>query len=339
MKMMKRAAVAVSLVAAGGLLAGCAAGSPSGNGDGDAAESMTIRVSHVEPSDSITHKALEEVAERVSERTDGNLVLEIYPDGQLGTTTDILEQSASGETIIGYVDAASLAALGAKQMDILGGPFLFESTEQAQTFHESDMFAGMVDELAENADVRVLALNYFLGTRNILGADGYPEPSDLEGVKLRTPPIETWTRTFELVGAVPTTVEYTEAYSALEQGVVSAAESDINSFPSTKWYEAVKHLTLTHHFQLFLGFAMNEQAFQDLSDEYRQVLIEEFSQGGIDSTQVNIDNEAASIALLEENGVTVHEANLAAYRDATAPFYDGYEAGFLEKVREAAGMK
>lgn len=340
MKITTRAMTAIALVSAGALaLAGCSTASTGGGDDGDAASPVTIRVSHVESSTSVTHLTLEAVAERVEERTDGALVLEIYPDGQLGTTTDILEQSASGEMIIGYTDAASLAALGVKDLDILGGPFLFETTEQAQTFHESDTFAALSQQLVDDADVKILALNYFLGTRNILGSAGYPEPSDMQGVKLRTPPIETWTRTFEAVGAVPTTIEYTEAYSALQQGVVDAAESDINSFLDQKWYEAVKHLTLTAHFQLFLGFAMNAQAFDSLSAEQQSILLEEFSQGGIDSTSENASMESDTIAFLEEQGVTVHEANLKAYRDATASFYDDYPAGLLDDVRAAAGMK
>lgn len=336
MKIKKSGLLATAALTAGALvLSGCSADT----GDAAGAESVTIRVSHVESSTSVTHEALEAVAERVEERTDGGLILEIYPDGQLGTTTDTLQQSASGETVIGYTDSASLAALGAKNLDILSGPFLFENTDQAQTFHESEMFAELGEELVEETGVRILALNYFLGTRNVLGKDAYPNPEDLAGVKLRTPPIEAWTRTFEAVDAVPTTVEYTEAYSALQQGVVDAAESDINSLIDQKWYETVQNLTMTHHMQLFLGFAIGEAGFQKLSKEHQTVLLEEFSQGGIDSTKVNADKEEETKRFLEENGVTITEADLAAYRDATESFYDGYPEGFLAEVRAAAGLK
>jgi TRAP-type C4-dicarboxylate transport system substrate-binding protein len=336
--MMKKSTLlaAAALSASALVLGGCSA---TTTGPDAGPETITIRVSHVESSTSVTHVALEAVAQRVEERTDGGLILEIYPDGQLGTTTDTLQQSASGETVIGYTDSASLAALGAKNLDILSGPFLFESTEQAQTFHDSELFAELGDELIDEAGVRILGLNYFIGTRNILGKNAYPNPSDMVGVKLRTPPIETWTRTFELVGAVPTTVEYTEAYSALQQGVVDAAESDINSFLDQKWYETVKNLTMTHHFQLFLGFAIGEAGFQKLPADYQTILIEEFRQGGIDSTKASAEQEGATKKFLLENGVTITEADLGAYRSATAPFYDAYPEGFLAKVRAAAGLK
>lgn len=337
--MIKKRIAAVGVVTALGLvLAGCSGGT------GDAGESGTgdvtkVSVSHVESSDSVTHRTLEVVAERIEERSGGSLVLEIYPDGQLGTSADTLQQSASGEPIIGYTDAAELSTLAPESnLDILSGPFLFESTEQAQTFHDSAEFAKLADVLAEDGGVKVLALNYFLGTRNILGKDAYPEPADLAGVKLRVPPIESFTRTAELLGAVPTTVDYTEVYSALQQGVVDAAESDINSLLDQKWEEAATELTMTHHFQLFLGFAMGSAAFDALTEEQQQILVEEFAQGGLDSTLENEDLEAGTLTALKEAGVTVTEANLEAYRKATQSYYDNYPSGLLEDVRAAAGM-
>jgi TRAP-type C4-dicarboxylate transport system substrate-binding protein len=339
---MKNKFLSMAAVGVLGLVAVGCSSNDSGASGGDetpAGEVTKISVSHVESSSSITHKTLEAVAAAVAERSDGSLELEIFPDGQLGTTADTLQQSASGELIIGYTDAAELSALApSTNLDILSGPFLFESTAQAQTFADSDVFAGMADQLAEEGGVQILSLNYFLGTRNILAVGAYPEPSDLEGVKMRVPPIESWTRTFELLGAVPTTVDYTEVYSALQQGVVDGAESDINSLLDQQWGEVAQHLTMTHHFQLFLGFAMGAEAFNSLTDEQQQILLEEFAKGGVDSTAENESIEGDTLEALKEQGVTVTEANLAGYRDATLAYYDAYPEGFLDEVRAAAGM-
>lgn len=342
--MIKKKLLAMAGVALVGLAAvGCS--TDSGDKDATAGGSeasgdvINIALSHVESSSSITHKTLEQVAERVAERTNGEVTLEIFPDGQLGTSADTLQQSASGEPIIGYTDAAELSSLAPDTyLDILSGPFLFENTDQAQMFHESDVFADMSKQLAEEAGVQILSLNYFLGTRNMLGTKAYPEPSDMQGVKLRVPPIETWTRTAELIGATPTTVDYTEVYSAMQQGVVDAAESDINSLLDQQWGEVAQELTMTNHFQLFLGFAIGADSFNSLTEEQQQILLEEFSQGGIDSTAENAAQESDTITALEEMGVTVNEANLNAYREITAPYYDSYPEGLLDSVRAAAGM-
>jgi TRAP-type C4-dicarboxylate transport system substrate-binding protein len=95
---------------------------------------------------------------------------------------------------------------------------------------------------------------------------------------------------------------------------------------------------MTHHFQLFLGFAMGAEAFNSLTDEQQQILLEEFAKGGVDSTAENESIEGDTLEALKEQGVTVTEANLAGYRDATLAYYDAYPEGFLDEVRAAAGM-
>lgn len=272
--------------------------------------------------------------EQVKTESNGTLILELFPSGQLGTTEDLMEQAASGEPVISFVDAATLAQFDAPDLGILGGPFLFESVENAQTFAESDVMDELTAPLADS-NLHVVALNWFDGARHIFGHEAYPEPADLQGVKIRTPPADTWVRTFELLGAVPTPVAAGETYSALEQGVVEAAEGPINGTAANKWEEQAKELTLTSHFLLFLGFAMSEDVYQSLSAEHQQILTDAFIEGGKTATAEHAATTQDTLKDMESRGVTVHEANLAAYQELTKPFYDKYQAGLLDKVRDA----
>jgi len=342
-KLKTRLLVTVAGVAAVGLaLSGCSGNSDSSNGSGDNGsgsgsgnETMTIRVSSVNPADSIELKTLEEVAQNIDDKSDGALKLEIYPSGQIGSTSDTAEQAASGEDIITFIDAGTASSLGNPDMSILGGPFLFEDTEQAATFAKSDVMQEMVDELAENGNIRVLAFNWLDGPRHIWGKSAYPQPVDLKNVKVRTPPIETWDRTFKPLGAVTTTIENTEVYSALEQGVVEAAEGPLNGTVAQKWQEVAPELTLTGHFRTFLGYAIGEKTFHKLTPELQQLLIDEFQAGGDLATKRFAEAEDETLAEIEKEGVTAHKADLRAYQDATADFYDDY-GDLLKKVRDAA---
>lgn len=302
-----------------------------GEGNG---ETVTLKLAHVLSPDGVEHGVLEGIVEEVEEESGGSLVLELYPSGQLGTTEDLMEQASAGEPVISFVDASTLAQFGAEDLSILGGPFLFETVEEAQTFAES----GAMDELTAplaDANIHVVALNWFDGARHMFGHEPYPTPADLEGVKVRTPPADSWVRTFELLGAVPTPVDATEVYSALEQGVVDAAEGPINGTAANKWQEQAQELTLTGHFLLFLGFAMSDDVFQSLTPEQQEVLTNAFIEGGKTATAEHEATTEETLAQFEEQGVTVHEADIPAYQDVTAPFYDSYPDGLLESVREA----
>lgn len=335
MDVQRRRSKMVATLTAGCLLALAACGSNAdGDNDGSAEEPVTLRLTHVLSPQGVEHGVLEDIVEQVEEESDGTLILELYPSGQLGTTEDLMEQAASGEPVISFVDAATLAQFNAPELNILSGPFLFESEDQAQKFAESDLMLEMSAPLADS-NIRVLALNWFDGARHVFGQDAYPEPSDLNGIKLRTPPADAWVQTFELIGAVPTAVDAGETYSALEQGVVEAAEGPINGTAANQWEEQAQQVTLTGHFLLFLGFAMSEDVYQDLSEEHQEILTNAFIEGGRTATAEHASTTLETLADMESRGIVVHDANVPAYQDITKPYYDQFPDGLLDEIRAA----
>lgn len=300
---------------------------------------LQIRLSHVMPAANPIHAAVEETCARITDRTGGRLAFQVFPGAQLGTTTETVEQTSQGEPVISYTDSSTLANFGVPEFSVLGGPFLIEDVEQGFRLHDSALMQGWYDRLAESGNIRGLALNWMSGGRHIIGRDPYPEPEDLRGVRVRVPPIETWRRTFDPLGAVSTTVEFAETYSALAQGVVEAAEAPIMSFMSTLWYEVVKEITLTGHFNPFLGWVMSESTYAQLSSEEQQIIKEEFVNGGMAYSRAVQGEIEAAMETLRGHGVSFHEANTEAYREATMSFYDAFPQwpeGLADEVRAAA---
>lgn len=338
MSVQRRRSKTVAALTVGCLVALTSCGTNE-NGDdaenGAADETVTLKLAHVLSPQGVEHGVLEDIVEQVHEESDGTLVLELYPSGQLGTTEDLMEQASSGEPVVSFVDAATLAQFNAPELEILSGPFLFESEQQAQQFAESDVMGELIEPISD-ANIHVLALNWFDGARHVFGQEPYPEPSDLEGVRLRTPPADAWVDTFDLIGAVPTSIDAGETYSALEQGVVEAAEGPINGTAANQWEEQAKQVTLTGHFLLFLGFGMSEQVYQELSDEHQEILTNAFLEGGQTATAEHAETTVETLADMESRGIEVHEANLEAYQEKTLPFYDQFPDGLLDRVRTAA---
>ena len=303
------------------------------------AQDVTIRIATVNAPTSESWKGVMATAERVTERTEGRVKFEGFPSGQLGTTTDSIEQASQGLPIMTFTSASFLSSFGVPELSIVEGPFIVSNTDEAETLAFSDLMQGYYDRLAETAGIRVVAINWFDGPRHMIGTAGYSSPTDLQGVRMRVPPVETWLKTFQPLGVVATTVEAAEVYSALSQGVVTAAESPLTGLRASKWPEVAKEITLTGHFNLFTGWVMSEAAFQQVSDEDRAILLEEFRKGGQDLTKVSSDLEAEIRTEFEASGVTFHEADLDAYREATASFYTSFPnwpEGLYDEVRAAA---
>lgn len=300
------------------------------------AQSTSIRIASVNPPTNLSVQMAEEVGNRIAERTEGRLAFQMFPSAQLGTTTDSLEQASQGQPVITYTSASFMGQFGVPELAAVEGPFVVANNEEAERLAFSDLMQGYYDKLAETAGIRVVALNWLDGARHMIGTEPYPNPSDLEGVKMRVPPVDTWLKTFEPLGVVATTVEAAEAYSALAQGVVTAAESPLTGLRASKWFEVAKEITLTGHFNLFTGWVMSEATYQSLSDEDKAILMEEFRRGGQELTARSEELQQEIREEFEAAGVTFHEPDLEAYREATSSFWDDWPDGLYESIRAAA---
>lgn len=303
------------------------------------AQEVTIRLATVNSPTAESFIKAEEAAARVTERTEGRVQFQMFPSAQLGSTTDSIEQASQGQPVMTFTSASFLAGFGVPELAIVEGPFIVENTDEAERLAFSEIMNGFYDQLAETAGIRAVALNWFDGPRHMIGTAGYTDPASLEGVRMRVPPVETWIKTFEPLGVIPTTVEAAEVYSALSQGVVAAAESPLTGLRASGWQEVVKHITLTGHFNLFTGWVMSEATYQALSDEDRAILMEEFRTGGQELTALSADLENEIRTEFEAQGVTFHEADVEAYREKTASFYTSFPAwpdGLYDQIRAAA---
>lgn len=300
------------------------------------AQDVTLRIASVNPPTALSVQIAEQVAARVTERTEGRLAFQVFPSAQLGTTTDSLEMASQGQPVITFTSASFMAQFGVPELAAVEGPFVVENATEGENLAFSDLMTGYYDSLAEASGIRVLALNWFDGARHMIGSEAYPEPSALEGVRMRVPPVETWLNTFEPLGVIATTVEAAETYSALSQGLVTAAEAPITGLRASRWYEVAQEITLTGHFNLFLGWVTSDAVMQSLSPEDYAILVEEFRRGGQELTQQSIEQESAIRAEFEAAGVTFHDADLPAYREATQAFWANWPEGFYDQLRAAA---
>ena len=109
---------------------------------------------------------LREMAKAVSERTGGNLTIQVYPSSQLGDTADVLEQAMSGAAVGVIIDTGMLADY-VPQMAIYTAPYVFNDVHEARKFIETPMFGKWDEELATHG-LRDLSCNWYQGARHFL---------------------------------------------------------------------------------------------------------------------------------------------------------------------------
>ncbi|WP_195904191.1 TRAP transporter substrate-binding protein DctP [Microvirga lotononidis] len=299
---------------------------------------VEFRISHQNSTTSPIHPRLLDVVKDVDAATKGKIKLNVFPSAQLGGEMQALEQASLGQNIIFYTTSGALATAGVPELSILNGPFLTETLASAQKLAQSELVKGWEDKLADEGGLRILALNWFDSPRSILSNKAYPQPGDLSGMKMRVPEAPAYVRTFTLLKTSPLPLPFSELYLALQQGVVNAVEGGIRGMDDAKLMEVAKTVTVTNHFRIFYGFAMNSERFEKLPKACQKVMTEQFNEKG-DIYSAGMDKiTEETVDSLKKRGVTFVDADIPAYKEATRGFYEMFPEwpkGLFEQVQAA----
>ena len=304
----------------------------------EATAQTTLRIGTGQAAAELQNVILQEVADRVKSRTDGKLLLELFPGGQLGSERDVHEQVKMGAPILTVVDSGYFANYSTKDVGILSAPFVFKDFEEVTRVLNSELAHEWLAE-GENNNIKMLAFNWYFGERHIIGQKLFPKVADLSQVKFRLAPIPIYIDSFKALGVAPVTLDFAEVYSALQQGVVDAAEGPTGSLFSSKLYEAAPNITLTGHVKQVLGIMMNKQVFETLPADQQEVLLDEMRAGGERYSKQSADRVAELRAEMEKAGTKFMNADVEGYKAAVLPMYSNYKdwsAGLIDRVRKIA---
>lgn len=329
--------VALTLAAA---LSACAGGSTSGGSSGGSGSTTVLKAGIVLNNNDPQTKLVREVADNVAKRTDGRVKIEVFPSSQLGSETDVYQQAKLGNNVIAWGGTDDLSKYAAPQSAVLLGPYLFDHPIQdIQKFVQSDLMTTWKKD-AQKSGLRVLAMNWYLGDRDIISDKAFSKPGDLSGVLIRVPDSPTFLNLFKTLGAKPVSLAWSEVYTSLSEGVVDAAEAPLSTIYDSKLYEVADTITLTEHLNAVVGWTMSEQVFDKLSPADQKVLLDEFAKAGQKSGDLYEQSEKDARKKLEAAGVHFVDADTNAYQQATLDFYTkfpSWPSDLRDKVRAAVG--
>ncbi|MBD3624200.1 MAG: TRAP transporter substrate-binding protein [Rhodobacteraceae bacterium] len=299
------------------LLAGAAFVALAGSAN---AADVTLKLAHFAAENHPGHLAAVQFAEKVSERTDGAVEVEIYPANQLGSPPEQLEQ-----TVLGAVDMNLPTQGGLDKYEKAFGtvmtPFAFSSYEQAHEVLDGPFHDWAAPKLEEQGLVLLSTWEY--GFRNITnGVRPIVTPADVEGLKLRTPPELQIVAALEGLGASTTQIAFPELPNALNQGVVDGQENPIGVIYHFKLNEFQDHLALTRHVYNSMTHVINKEVWDSLTEEQQTVLREESKAAATMMREAVIAQEEEEIAALEEAGMKVTRPDLAPFAELMGPARD-----------------
>ncbi len=283
---------------------------------------VVIKLSTKFVEDEQTAKSLKRVAEKILERSNGNIEIQVYPGGQLPIGKDSMEQVVSGANWIS-VDGLNFIGDYVPDFNAINGPMLYKNFDEYLAMTQSDLVARLKAE-AEKKQIKVLSLDYLFGFRSMLTDKEVTVPEDLNGVKVRVPTSQLYMYTLEAMGANPTPLPFTEVYSGIQQGVVDGLEGSLMTIYGTKIYEVRKQVSLTNHLLGVSAVSISKQVWDGLSENQRTIIQEEFNAGAKYNNDVTVELEKEYKVKLEELGVKFNEVDLAAFNKETSKVFSKF---------------
>lgn len=330
-------------------LTGCGS-SDSGKGDstgaGSATDPVVVQIGFENSMSEPIGQALEKWQQLVDEKGDGSIKIELYPDSQLGSKSELIDSMLLGEPVVTLADGAFYADYGVSDFGIVFGPFLFDTWEQCWTLIESDWYADQSAKLEEKG-LKILTSNWKYGERHTLTTKQVSSPEDLKGLKVRVPGNQIQSVGFDTLGATSTGMDLGEVYQALQTGTINGAENPLATLYGRKLHEVAKFLLLDGHVKNFTTWVGSADFFNSLSKEQQELLVSTGEEAGLYNNDLQEKSESEYLQKMKDEGVTVTELTpetLAQFKEAAAPFYEkgatfGWSEGLYDTVREAMGAK
>lgn len=297
-----------------------------------AQDTYELRLNHVHTPTEPYHQAFQNWADRVEERTNGGLKIEVFHSAQLGVEEDIIEQIRAGANIAQNTDAARLGNY-VPEIAVVNGPYFVDTLEEAFALGDLEIIKQWEDRLAEEAGLRVVCSDFVQGQRHFFTNTEVRSPEDLNGLRIRTPPAPIWQEAIRALGAEPTAMSYGDIYPGLQQQAVDGAELTFTNVLAGNLNEVLTHASKTGHILLKNYEVVSEAWFQSLPEEYRTILVEECRAAGREVSQVLAEQAESDKQALVDAGMTVVEdPDLEAFRQAGDA---AYEALGLTEARQA----
>jgi tripartite ATP-independent transporter DctP family solute receptor len=300
-----------------------------------------LRLGHDQTVGHPYHQAVERFAGSVAEATDGAVQISIFPAAQLGDSREQIEGLRLG-TLDLALAAFSHVSQFCSAFGLFSAPFLFEDDAHFAAVFDGEV-GGLIDESCrERYSVRLLS-TLTSGYRVLFnGRRPVADVSDLEGLKIRVMGGEADALSWQVFGAIPVPMPYSEVYSALQAGVIDGAENEPVSILSNKFYEAAHYLAPTNHLVLPMGLFISQRTLERLPEAYRAVLWDQAREAAVWEREfVNEQNARALSEMQERFGVQVSRIATDELRRRSVRIQDQVAeelelSDLLEKVRASA---
>jgi len=300
----------------------------------------TLRFGSTSAEGTVVIDTMRDFAAKVSDKTGGKVVVQIFPASQLGGVKEMTQSLQLGALDMSMTQPASLVDMGIKEMSTLVLPYIFRDFEHRWNVLDGEIGKSLLEKL-NNGNIKLKGIGYFKdGARSFFTSAKKPitKFEDVKGLKIRVQPYQMDSDMVSALGASPTPTASAELYSALQSGVVNGADQPIAGYYSGKYYEVAKSLTLDEHTYNTLVVLFSQIGWDKLEPQAQKVIMDSWKEADEKSKAKILSNEVEALKKIEAQGVKINKiTDREKWVAAMKPVYDKHGVGFedlISKIKE-----
>lgn len=302
-------------------------------------DSIVLRFAYASNSQPVKD-AMAEFGKLLSEKTNGEVTVEYFPDSQLGGERELIELTQTGAVDITKVSGSALESFS-NQYSIFGLPYLFDNEEHFYRVMDSDLVKPIYQSTEQ---LGFIGLTYYdSGQRSFYMTDGPIEkPADLKGKKIRVMQSQTAIKMVQLLGGSPTPMDSGEVYTSLQQGILDGAENNEFAITEAGHGEVAKYYSYDEHTRVPDIMVINKETLEGLTKDQQEAVYEaarestEFEKvvwkDAVDQAKERSENEF---------NVIFNEVDKEPFQEAVQPLHDEFAKNetFKQLYEEIMKMK
>jgi tripartite ATP-independent transporter DctP family solute receptor len=283
------------------------------------------KLASVLPAAHPVHQALVTFADKVKEKTKGEVVITVFPAGQLGQEKDYIEGVQLGSIEITKVSSAPLGQFS-KSLQVVSLPFIWKDLDHQHRVLEGPIGKRLMVDLEKNG---FKGLAFFdAGFRNVTTRVGpIRKPEDLKGLKIRVMKSEPLIATINAFGATAVPMGQSEVYVALQQKVIDGWENNEPTVLSFNMQEVAKYFSYTRHVSIPDILVMSKKVFDAASPGVQKAILEAAKESIPVQRKIWADYIGTATRQLKSKGMEFNEVdNIGAFQAKAKPVYKQYES-------------
>ena len=303
-------------------------------------ETFNLKLGHNLAEDHAVHISLTAFAADVAEKSAGTINIQIFPNGTLGSESDMISQVQFGMLDMAKVSASTLGNYN-KLYNAYSVPYVFDNQEHYYSVMDGEIAQELY--MATEGDGFIGLTWLDSGSRSFYTKDkAIRTPADLKGLKIRTMDSQMAIDMMNNLGGSATVMGYSDIYTGLQQGVIDGAENNVTALRDHG--DVAKFYSFDEHTRIPDIVVLSADVWNSMSDAQKEVMK---SCAAAATNEYKVAWKAFEDTVLEaavnNNGVElVRDVDIAAFQAAVAPIYDNLKTSdpdvyaVVEKIRAAA---